>query len=244
MPLTKNSAIPLYYQLKVWLLEQIDSGHLVPGQQIPTEHDLCSQHDLSRGTVRQALQELIDEGRLYRVRGRGTFVAEPPHERWSFVTSVSIAETLERRGIPYETPVLEMRPCKADARVASNLLVEPGEPVIFFKRLRVIEGEPFAIFDSYLVEKRATELYEIDMNNRSLYRVLEDLCGVRVASMDRTILVRLATDEETALLHMPSNSAVHVFDEIALDADGKPVEYSQSIIRGDRSNLRLRITRL
>ncbi len=242
--LSKNSAIPLYYQLKMWLLEQIDAGQFTPGEQIPTEHELCHQFDLSRGTVRQALKELIDEGRLYPVRGRGTFIAEPPNETWSFATTASISEALDHKGIPYETPVLEVSSKKADALVASNLLIEPEQPVVFIKRLRIVEGRPLVIYELYLPESIAAPLHKIDLTNCAFYRTLEEHCGVRVVAMDRTIGVRLATEEEAHLLDVPPGSAVQVFEELAYDRAGKPVEFSYSVFRGDRSHLQLRITRL
>lgn len=244
MTLSKNSVIPLYYQLKVWLLEQIDSGRFSPGDQIPTEYELCHQFGLSRGTVRQALKELVAEGRLYLVRGRGTFVAELPQEKWSIATFVSMSEALDRKGVPYETIVLEKKALKADPLVATNLQVEVGEPILFLKRLRTVNQEPFVIYHSYLLEKIAAPLYEVDLNNRSLYKVLEEKCGVRVAFMDRTILVRLATDDEASILQVPPRSAIHVFEELAYDSDGKPVEFGNSIFRGDKSRFQLRITRI
>jgi GntR family transcriptional regulator len=241
--LDRSSAIPLYYQLKQWLLEQIDRGMFAPGTQIPTELELCEQFQVSRGTVRQAAKELIAEGRLYLVRGCGTFVAVPHRQRWSLLDFVSVAEMLQRQSVQFETRVIEVSSQQADPRIATELRIEIGSPIVYIRRVRSLQGEPMVIFASYLPEKLAAPLYHIDLTNRSLYGVLEEECGARVMAVDHTLSVRLATEEEAHLLGVPPNSPVHDFEETAFDASGLPVDYSLSIFRGDKSRFFVRSVR-
>jgi GntR family transcriptional regulator len=244
MTLKKNSAIPLYYQLKMWLVDQIDSGELIPGDQIPTEQELCEQFDLSRGTVRRALGELISEQRLYLVRGRGTFVAELPRPPWVLATAVSIAEALEKQGVPFETHVLAQRLQEADPLVATKLRIEPGEPVVFLERLRVVNGEPLVIFTSHLPEKLVPGLVNIDLTNRSLYRALEEGHGVRISFMDRVLCSRLADKREAEMLGVFTPAAVHVFENLGYDAKGQPIDFGYDVYRGDKSSFEFRVNRV
>jgi len=242
--LDRDSALPLYYQLKQWLVQRITSGALKPGDQIPTEQVLCEQFGLSRGTVRSALSELMTEGRLYLVRGRGTYVAQPTPQRWSLSSFVSISDALRQQGRNFERRVLDLLPIAAPPAAATALGLEPSNPVVYLKRLWLVEGQPFMIAVSYLPEKAASGLYGLDLTNRSLYQTLEKVCGLRVRRVDRALGVRLAEDSECALLNLASPSAVHFLEDLAYtDLEGpsaaKPVEYSQTILRGDKGRFEI-----
>jgi GntR family transcriptional regulator len=244
MTLKKGSAIPLYYQLKLWLVDQIDRGKLVPGDQVPTEQELCEQFGLSRGTVRRALGELVSEQRLYLVRGRGTYVAEPPRPPWALATAVSIAEALEKQGVPFETRVLEQRLQEANPAVATRLRIEPGEPVVFLKRLRIVDSKPLVIFTSNLPERIIPGLYEMDLTNQSLYKVLEETHDLRISYMDRVLCARLADESEAVQLQMTMPAAVHVFENLAYDTDGRPLDFGYDVYRGDTSRFEFRVDRV
>ncbi len=242
--LDRTSAIPLYYQLKQWLIDQIERGVFAPGSQIPPELELCERFQVSRGTVRQATKELIAEGRLYLVRGLGTFVATPHKHRWSLSDFVSMAETLQRQGARFATRVLEVSRRPADPHVATELQIETGSPVVYVRRVRSLHDEPLVIFESYLPEKLAAPLLQTDLTDRSLYGTLEEVCGVRVVAVEHTLSVRLATAEEAHLLGVSPGSPVHDFEEVAYDASGMPVDYSLSIFRGDKSRFYVRSARV
>jgi len=243
MNISKGIEIPLYYQLKQWLLEQMDQGKIKPGDRIPTEQELCEQFEISRGPVRQALGDLINEGRIFVVRGRGTFMAKPPQEKWYLVTSASWAEALTRQGIDFETSVLELSTKEANPFIATNLQIEPGTTIVFIKRLRSVEDKTWMIFTSYIPEKLASELYDVNLCNRSLYKVLEDVCGLRITTVERSISVGLANPEEAATFNIPEQSVVQRLEDWAYDADGRLVEYSQTVFRGDCGRLHLQLTR-
>jgi GntR family transcriptional regulator len=241
--ISKNSEIPIYVQLKRWLLEQMDQGLLKPGDRIPTEQELCERFDISRGPVRQALKNLIYDGRIYVVRGQGTFIAEFPLEKWYLVTSASWFEALTRQGIDFETSVLEVSTKRSNTKIATNLQIEPGTPVVLIKRLRSIEDKPWMLFTSYIPEKLVPGLTNANLHNRSLYEVLEEVCDLRIVNVERAMFVGIANSKEAVLLNIPQKSPVQRFEDWACNDKGKLAEYSQTVFRGDRSRLRLRLTR-
>ncbi len=246
--LDKASAIPLYFQLKRWLIERVAQGQLQPGQQIPSEQDLCREFSLSRGTVRQALSELASEGHIYLVRGRGTFVAERIPDRWLLSSYVSISEALRQSGLTVERRVLVVDRVGASPQVATALHIEPQAQVMRLKRLWLADGQPLMIGIGYLPERIARELEGLDFHNRPLYATLAERCGIQITRVDRTLLVRLAGVEECTLLQIPPGSPVQVLEERAYEeaddpSGSRPIEYSEDVIRGDRSRLEMQSRR-
>lgn len=246
--LDKASAIPLYYQLKRWLVERVAQGQLQPGQQIPSEQELCREFSLSRGTVRQALSELASEGYIYLVRGRGTFVAGRIPDRWSLSSYVSITDALRQSGLTVERRVLTVGWVEATPQVSTALHIEPQAQVMRLKRLWLADGDPLMVGVGYLPERIARELDGIDFHNRPLYATLAERCGIQITRVDRTLLVRLADVEECTFLLIPPGSPVQVLEERAYEeldhpSGSRPIEYSEDVIRGDRSRLEMQSRR-
>ena len=242
--LDRTSVLPLYYQLKQWLAQEIDSGALKPGDRVPTEQELCTRMGLSRGTVRAALSELIAEGRLYMVRGRGTYVSHPTPQLWSISSFVSISDALAQQGHTFERRVLDLLIITPPPQVATALRLGSGRQVIYLKRLWLTEGQPLMIAISYLPEKIAAGLMQVDLNNRPLYHTLEVVCGIRIRRVDRTLGVRLADESERALLNLVPPAPVYLLEDRAYEAvelpdEALPVEYSQTIIRGDKQRFEI-----
>jgi GntR family transcriptional regulator len=243
-PLDRASVLPLYYQLKQWLAEKIDSGDLKAGDRVPTEQELCSRMGLSRGTVRAALSDLISEGRLYMVRGRGTYVAHQTARGWSLGSFVSISDALAQQGHTFERRVLDLLTITAPPSVATALRLGSGSQVIYLKRLWLTDGQPLMIAISYLPEKLAPGLVRADLNNRPLYHALDEECGIHIRRVARTLGVRLADEAECVLLNLIPPAPVYLLDDLAyeaveLPAEARPVEYSQTIIRGDKQRFEI-----
>jgi len=231
----KDSAIPLNFQLKTWILSQIEQGSFKPGDKIPSEQELVDSFRVSRGTVRQALRELIDSGHLYLVRGRGTFIAQPAQPKWSVDTLVSVTEALKQQGLALRTQILELSHKNADAWVATRLKLEPNEPILILKRLRFVAGKPTLIATSWLSYELTKRLYEVDLASQSLYTALEEVCGIRISRVTRRISARLSDEAEAALLELPIPSAVLLLEGIAYDTAGNSVECSQTVFRCDQN---------
>ncbi|WRS26308.1 GntR family transcriptional regulator [Oscillospiraceae bacterium MB08-C2-2] len=116
----KASTVPLYFQLKQILLEYLEQGHPDPSLPIPTEQSLSEDFGISRPTVRQAINELVVEGRLYRIKGKGTFVCTPSIELNMLMRVDSYENSLRRKGMIPKTDVLKFVAKQADARIAAG----------------------------------------------------------------------------------------------------------------------------
>ena len=133
----KSVPIPLYFQLKTLILEEIKSGNYQVGSIIPTEKEFSEIFQISRTTVRQAITELVQEGWLYRVKSKGTFVSQPKINQNFIQKLESFNDQILRGGMTPSTEVLDFRTLKATKTVAMNLDIKENDPVIYLYRKRL-----------------------------------------------------------------------------------------------------------
>jgi GntR family transcriptional regulator len=221
---------PRYYRLKRHLTELTRT--LEPGSAVPTERDLAVQFGTSRTTVRQAMHELVVEGRLDRVQGRGTFVAKPKVAQNLELTSYT--EDLRAQGLDPTSRLITMEYVRAAGDVPARLAVPPGARLVHLVWLRLVGGEPMAIERSYLEAARFPGLRRHLTRLGSLYAALDEGYGVRLGRAEESIETALASPEEAALLGVDTGLALLLLSRHGFDLDGRPVEWGRSVYRGDR----------
>ena len=233
-PLDKDLAVPLYHQLEEVLKAEIESGRWRPGEQIPTESQLVDNFGVSKITVRQALQGLVDLGYIRREHGRGTFVSkrkfdEGPRELTSF------SEEMRGHNLQASSRILAREIAEAEGRVAEALEVPLGSAVLVLKRLRLANGEPLSVQTAHIPAALVPGL-EIDGNN-SLYEVLQTRYHLYAARARETYLAATADRSVTRLLRVRLGSAVFRVERVTYLTNDKPFEFVQSTIRGDRYSI-------
>jgi GntR family transcriptional regulator len=230
-PLDKDLPVPLYYQLQGVLKAEIESGKWRPGEQIPTESQLVERFGVSKITVRQALQELVDLGYIRREHGRGTFVSqrkfdEGPRELTSFT------EETKRRNLVAASRILEQGIKKADAAVARALAMTLHSPVFVLRRVRLADGEPVSIQTAHIPAAFVPGMQMSDAE--SLYEVLQTRYDLFAARAKETYAAAAAEAATAKLLRIPTGSPVFKAERVTLLPNQKPFEFVQSTIRGDR----------
>ena len=230
---------PKYYRLKRHLLEMTQSSP--PGTPVPPERTLAEEFDTSRTTVRQALAELVVEGRLERIQGKGTFVAKPKVAQSLQLTSYT--EDMRAQGLEPASRLLEVGYMNADADLADLLRIREGARVLRIERLRLANDEPMAIEATHLSAKRFPGLRRHLTKYSSLYSALSAEYGVHLAQAEETIETALATPREAALLGTDTGLPMLLLSRHSLDEEGEPVEWVRSIYRGDRYKFLARLTR-
>ena len=241
---TVNKALPLplYHQVKDLLLNAIESGQWSSDQQLPNEGKLAELFGVSKITVRQALQELSDLGYIRREQGRGTFVSKPkfgqgPRELMSFT------EEMSRHHLSASARVLGKTVTEADLAVAEHLQLRLNSRVLVLKRLRLAEGEPMGIQTAHIPLDMAPRLAEEDFENVSLYQLLQSRYGVQ-AARSREQYYAISADAESAdLLGIPVGAAVFAAERVTFTKQGKPFEFTRSIMRGDRYSIVLNLVK-
>jgi GntR family transcriptional regulator len=237
--LARRSPKPLYRQLKESLLRELEVGERQPHSQLPSEREWVKKLGISRITVRQALMELVQQGYLYTVPGKGFFVGEKKkaHELNAFL---SFTAATEGRGETPSSKILEARIVRATVAMAHDLEISPGAEVVRLKRLRLTSDVPVMVQESLLPHARCPGLLDGDLATLSLFATLQDRYHLKLIRAETTIGARLADKAEKKALGLEDPGVVLVVDQLSFASDGLPVERTTSITHPDRHPLYLR----
>lgn len=239
--ISRSSPVPLYYQIMESIRARIMNGELKPHDSIPPEQQLAEFFSVSRMTVRQAITHLVHEGLVYREHGRGTFVADPKISR-RLAKLNSFFEDMKERGMEPGSRLLACSTVPAKPEIARLLRLEEGDTIIRLMRLRYADGVPMALQTTYLSFETCKEILE-DPEFESLYRVLEEKCGVIPYIAQQTIESRLPDQREAALLGVDDGMPMLLIQRVSFTEDGVPFEVAHTLYRGDRFNLSLTLYR-
>jgi GntR family transcriptional regulator len=239
----RQDGIPLYHQLKEIFVEKIVNAEWVPGQIIPSEKDLCAQYGVSRGPMRQALNELVRAGMLTRKQGKGTWVRPPQIQLEGGLTQLrSFTELIEQRGLRHSARYLSFDGVPARGGIARSLSLAEGEPVFRACRLRLADGEPLILETLYLPEKVCPELTEADLSRAPLYTTLATQYGVPLLRARQFYEPALADDFEARVLQLPTGAPVLLVQNTTYSTDDQPVVLAKAIWRGDRVRYYVELT--
>ena len=244
--LERSNPLPLYYQLKEVLKQQIRAGHLAPHTAIPSEPELVTQYHVSRATVRQALTELVHEGLLYRQHGRGTFVCEPRVQQQTVSELTSLSEELRRRGKNPGGMLFVSELVRGSQTVRAQLRLTDEEQVVRLERLRTADDVPIAYEVDYLPYPRAASIYQRakEAGDGSLYALMSSE-GMQPYIAEQSYKAGRVSAREAELLRVsPDEVGIRLFCT-AFDETGAPIEYTEAFYPDDVYDFRLtlRVTR-
>ena len=235
--LERNNPKPLYQQLRDILIDAIDSGKWGPNEQIPSENTLSTTYGLSRMTVRAVLTDMVKEGLLYRVQGKGTFVAE------KLVTLspsyIGIREQLEQMGYEVTTKIIDCGLTPCIGTIAKSLNLPSGSSVFMIKRVRYVKGEPLSIHISYVNPIYSAHLTPEALEKEQLCVLLTQHYGLTKKQVDETLESVLALNEEAELLNVEKGDPLLLLRDILYGEDGSPYEYTKVVFRGDKIKIKL-----
>lgn len=239
----RTSPLPLYWQLKTRIVQDIEDRGLEPGERLPGDHELCDLYEVSRTVVRQALRELEFEGVLRREKGRGTFVADGRTSRGFGHALIGTFEDIQASGGQQESVVLRQGVVEATPVVARDLRLADGERVVEIERLRLVDGEPWALTRTQLPRDVGEQLLDADLRDVSIYGVLEREFGVQFERAERTVEAEVVDERTAEALEIAPRSAVLVMHSVSYDPTGRPIERFTGVHRGDRSRLDIHVSR-
>jgi GntR family transcriptional regulator len=233
MKLDKASPVPLYYQLAERLREQLESGVLPPGAQLPSERELGEQAGISRMTARQAVAYLVSQGVLVVKPGVGTFVVEPKlaHDPLHLL---SFTEEMMRQGAPVRSQVLEQALVTPPARVALGLAMAPDAQAVKIVRLRFSQEMALLLETVYLPAALCPGLEQVDLTAQSLYALLEQQYDLHLQWARQTLEATIANDYEADLFGVQPGMGMILLEGVTYREQDRPVEYFKAIYRGDR----------
>ena len=236
--LDKESVRPLYIQLEDFLRHQIERGDWQPGERMPSEQELANRFEISRMTARKALTLLVTDGVLDRHPGKGTFVAQAKVPAAATLTSFSTA--MREMGLTVSSKVIEKTIMKPPPRVQEALQLQPGEQVIYLRRVRCIENQPVALMSSYMPASFYAALLAEEVTDRPLTAVMEAINSeLKITASQDYFEASIARGEEADLLEVPKGSPVLLERGVVYAQNGVPVRNSKVVYRGDRFRLNL-----
>ncbi|MDT7617017.1 MAG: GntR family transcriptional regulator, N-acetylglucosamine utilization regulator [Pseudonocardiales bacterium] len=230
--------VPKHEQLRAILAELV-SEHLSPGDLLPSERQLCVDHGVSRITVRDAIGQLVSEGLLVRVRGKGTFVAQRAAR--SRLHLASFHEDMRRLGLTPTTVVLVVERTVPPAATSHALAMRAGRQAWHVRRLLLADGSPMTVDDAWYNAELVPDLDAHDLS-RSIYDTLRDHYGLLLDRAEQTVAAGEAGEEFAVLLGVPASRPALVVDRISFSG-GKAVEHTRSVCRGDRYELQMSLDR-
>lgn len=231
MPAT-DRFIPNYYKVEEYLRGRIRSGKLKPGDPIPPESQLAQKFGISRMTVRQALSRLVFEGVIERHRGRGSFVAEPRLEHTKMF--LSFEEEMRARGAQTAIKLLDMRTEPAEGKVAKNLGLQEGTPVVVLERQRFVDGQVVGYEIRYLPRHIGEALTQDEIHNQPLVPAVRRILGKPRTRLGLRVTASVVRQREAKILGTKVGAPVLVREHTwYVDPEG-PVQYGKSLFRGDR----------
>jgi GntR family transcriptional regulator len=236
----RSDGVPFHYQVKQQVRELIENGSWQPGTQIPSELELGQRFGVSRPTIRQALQALVNDGLLVRQRGKGTYVCYPKLEQP--LTSVySLTQLLTSKGITPQTRILELNAVAAEGRAATQLQVAPGTPLWKLRRLRLANDVPILLDTTWLPAAIWPAFNPDLLQSHSLYEVLARWYGRRAVRAQEALEPIVTDDYESGVLECKTGQAAFLVERTTYDQTGVPVEFTKTVSRGDRMRLTINL---
>ncbi|MDQ2875967.1 MAG: GntR family transcriptional regulator [Actinomycetota bacterium] len=232
-PLDRGSPLPLWAQLRDDLRQRLTAGAFTDS--FPGELALVTEYAVSRHTVRTALRELRADGIVVAERGRRPRLAEPGTITQPLGALYSLFASVEAAGLR-QASVVRARDLRADGVIADRLGLEASTPLFHLERLRLAGGEPLALDTVWLPAGIAAPLMEADFTHTALYDELAARAGIRLESGREHIRAVVPVRAQQRLLEIPPGVAALAIDRLGY-AGGRPVEWRQTLIRGDRFSL-------
>jgi GntR family transcriptional regulator len=231
--LDHESFVPYYEQIVDQVRSLIREQKIYEGQTFLSEGEISRMLGISKMPVRQAFQKLRLEGSLVVSRGKMPIIGSGKLP-WNFQQLRGFSEEMKRRGLTPSAKLLSLELREPDNEVASALKLQHGESVYWLKRLRFVDNEPMAVVTSYLPAAVFPELEKQDLEKQSLYHIIEQVYKRKLHWAEEIIGAATVRPEEGKLLQATAGSAVLLIKETTYDSRQTPIEYSVSVLRGDR----------
>ena len=231
--LSRSSKTPLYFQLYQILYANIIKGVWKPDDLLPTEAELGETYGLSRATVRQAFDMLVNQGWVYRRQGQGTFVSRPTFEQ-NLNRIISFWEDMHLRGLKPGTRVLSSEIISATDEMVENLEVTPGAELASLVRLRLADDEPLSVEHSFLVYQYCPGILEQNYADNSLRKMLVDEFNIHLVKARQKIRAVPASRKMAELLEVDVNAPLLHLERVSYNDQGIPIEFLRIHLRGDR----------
>lgn len=234
----ENIYLTKHRQIIEAITAEIEKDRLKPYDRLPSEKELCEQWQASRSTVRKAMDQLTDRGKIFRVPGKGSFVAFPKiSHQASHILSFS--EKMKAQGLEVQTKLILKEIIEPSEEIAAALKLTKQARALKIQRLRIVKGEPMALQTAFMPANLCENLMKEDLESQSLNRLFQEQCNIRLSRSDIWIEAPIITKKEQKLLGNPRVPLFLAVVGVTFDQNDKPVRFSRGVFRGDRVRLKI-----
>lgn len=237
-----KQGVPRHEQISDWIRDQIESGTYKIDEKLPSENEFTEKFDVSRVTVRRALQTLENEQLIYRCQGLGSFVKDDRSHQ-SFVRLTDFVEDMKRAGMEASSSVIQLKPLTVPEHVASILKIEAKSTVVRLDRLRLGDDQPIAFDITWLPMFYGQLIENFDLEDDTIYRILEQEYNIPVEKGSYRIEAENADDYLSKHLNIDEGKALLLIDRLSLTVGEKPIYYQKRYYRTDRIVYELMVQR-
>lgn len=239
--MVRAGGVPVYVQIRETLRGEIMGGTLKRGERLPPEHELAAKFNVSRMTVRESIEDLVNEGLLYRRHGVGTFVAFP-HLQRDHTRLTSFFDKAEEDGVEVRAQLLKLEVMEARAPVLQALDLPEGSVVIRVKTLRFANNVPITVHDAYIPQIPFAGIVNENLEGVHLWTLYEKY-GHRVRRAVQRLEAREADKDIARLMKVKKGSPILFKERTVYAEDGMPVEFTFCYNRGDIYSLTVALER-
>jgi GntR family transcriptional regulator len=234
----ENSYITKHRQIIEALTAEIQENRLKPYDRLPSEKELCAQWQASRSTVRKAMDQLTDRGKIFRVPGKGSFVAFPKilHQTYQIL---SFTEKMKAQGLEVETKLILKELIEPSEEIATALKLAKSDRALKIQRLKIVIGEPLVLQTAYMPANICENLTKEDLESKSLNYLLQEQCHIQLSRSDIWVEAPMILQKERKLLGNPRLPLFLAVVGLTFDQHDKPVRFSRAVFRGDRVGLKI-----
>lgn len=235
----REKLIPRYYQIYEDLYKLIEEGKFEDGDKFPSDNELVSRYSVSRGTIREAIRLLFQQGLLVRQQGKGTFVTKNKMEQ-DAKRLMGFTELMKTYGITPSAVIIEKNVKFPNPHVKNVLHLSDEQKIVKIKRLRFGNNEPLIIERSYFVHNLFKEIEKEDFENDSIYRILYEKTNIRLGEAKQSIEAITLISDDAKLLKIPTGSPALLLKRIIKTTKDEYFQYSEDIYRTDKLNFTIK----
>lgn len=232
--INRNVSKPIYLQVADYLRNGIYAEEWGKGEKIPSENQIMADLEVSRGTVKKAVNMLVEEGLLQQIQGKGTYVTEGNISYPLGKGLLSFAESLDSQKLAYETKVITSEIRKATKEIASKLRINVGDDYLYMKRIRYVEGEKVMLIENRLNTKLCEGIEKHDFNSESLFQVIEQITATKIAYSESRYAARVVGEKRAKELEVAPDSPVLHLEQLVYLEGGTPVEFGNVWLKANK----------
>jgi len=233
--LNPNSPIPLYHQLENVIREKIDTKEFELGEQIPSERDFSEKYNVSRMTIKKAIDQLVEQGILHRKRGKGTFISEEENRVDTLQELIGFNKRVRMLGNNPSSILLERKITRSNDFISKKLNIARDSDIIFTRRVRLVNEVPKAYEESYIPKDLCPKILEIDLEKKSIYNTLMG-SGYKPTKARQKIEAILVDKPIKEVLKMEIGTPILKIDRITFSGE-KPIQFSINFDSGIQNSV-------